>query len=55
MALARENSVVQIAAVKEKYPGRLLGWFASADITKPEAGALLTNAIKNGAIGFGTL
>jgi predicted TIM-barrel fold metal-dependent hydrolase len=55
MALARENSVDQIAALRQKYPGRLLGWFASADITKPEAEALLTNAIKNGAIGFGEI
>jgi len=55
MALARENSVDQIAALRQKYPGRLLGWFASADITKPEAEALLTKAIGNGAIGFGEI
>jgi predicted TIM-barrel fold metal-dependent hydrolase len=55
MALARESSVEQIAAIQEKYPGRLLGWFASTDITKPEAEALLTKAIKNGAIGFGEI
>jgi predicted TIM-barrel fold metal-dependent hydrolase len=55
MALARENSVDQIAALNQKYPGRLLGWFASADITKPDAEALLTQAIKNGAIGFGEI
>ena len=34
---------------------RHLGWFASADITKPEAEALLTKAVKSGAIGFGEL
>jgi len=55
MMLARENSVEQIQEIEQKYPGRLLGWFASADITKPEAEALLTKAIKNGAIGFGEL
>jgi len=55
MALTRANSAEQIAALKQKYPGRLLGWFASADITKPEAEAILTKAIKDGAIGFGEL
>lgn len=55
MALARESAVDQIHAVEEKYPGRLLGWFASTDVTKPEAEALLTKAIKNGAIGFGEI
>jgi uncharacterized protein len=55
MVLARENAGDQIHAVEQKYPGRLLGWFASTDITKPEAEALLTNAIKNGAIGFGEI
>jgi len=55
MMLARENSVEQIQEIEQKYPGRLLGWFASADITRPDAEALLTKAIKNGAIGFGEL
>jgi predicted TIM-barrel fold metal-dependent hydrolase len=55
MMLARENSLAQVQEIEQKYPGRLLGWFASADITKPEAEALLTKAIKNGALGFGEL
>ncbi|MBY0505213.1 MAG: amidohydrolase [Bryobacteraceae bacterium] len=55
MVLARENSVEAIAAVQKQYPGKVLGWFASADITKPDAEALLTQAVKNGAIGFGEL
>ncbi len=55
MALTRENSVEAVAELKQKYPGRLVGWFASADITKPEAEALLTKAVKNGAIGLGEL
>ena len=53
--LARENSVEQIGATRSQYPGRVLGWFASADITQPDAESLLTKAIKNGAIGFGEL
>ena len=55
MVLARENSRKQIDDLKAQYPGRFLGWFASADITKPDAEELLTNAVKNGAIGFGEL
>jgi predicted TIM-barrel fold metal-dependent hydrolase len=55
MVLARENAAEQILAVEQKYPGRVLGWFASTDVTKPEAEALLTKAIRNGAIGFGEI
>jgi len=55
MVLARENSVEQIHALEQKYPSRILGWFSSTDVTKPEAEALLTQAIKNGAIGFGEI
>ena len=55
MALARDNSAEQIAAIQAQYPGRILGWFASTDITKPEAEELLTRAVKAGAIGFGEL
>jgi uncharacterized protein len=55
MLLARESAAANIATLKEKYPGRVLGWFASADITKPEAEDLLTKAVKNGAIGFGEI
>jgi predicted TIM-barrel fold metal-dependent hydrolase len=55
MPLARDNSAEQIAAVRAQYPGRVLGWLASTDITKPEAEELLTNAVKAGAIGFGEL
>jgi len=55
LALARENSAEQIEAIRSKYPGRLLGWFASADITQADAGSLLTKAVKSGAAGFGEL
>src|SRR4051812_9251310 len=37
MVLARDNSAEQIAAIKAQYPGRVLGWFAGTDITKPDA------------------
>jgi uncharacterized protein len=55
MILARANSAETIQAVRAAYPGRVLGWFASTDITRPEAGELLEEAIKKGAIGFGEL
>jgi predicted TIM-barrel fold metal-dependent hydrolase len=55
LALARENSADQMQALAKQYPGRFHGWFASADITKPEAEGLLTNAVKNGAAGFGEI
>lgn len=55
MVLARDNSADQIGAMRAQYPGRFLGWFASTDITRPEAEDLLTKAVKAGAIGFGEL
>src|SRR5262245_39287263 len=55
MILARDNSAEQIQALKAQYPGRVLGWFASTDITKPEAEEILKKAVKSGAIGFGEL
>ena len=55
MVLARENSASDMQILRTKYPGRFLGWFASADITKPGAAELLTGAVKNGAIGIGEL
>jgi predicted TIM-barrel fold metal-dependent hydrolase len=55
MILARQNSAPAIAELRAKYPGRVLGWFAGADITKPEAEQQLTDAVKSGAIGLGEL
>jgi predicted TIM-barrel fold metal-dependent hydrolase len=55
MLLARENSAADITALQTRFPGRFLGWFASADITKPDAEELLTKAVKSGAIGLGEL
>ena len=55
MALARASATDDVNALESQYPGRLLGWFASADITKPDAEAILTKAVKDGAIGFGEI
>src|SRR5437763_3699876 len=55
VVLARESAADQIGTLKSQYPGRFIGWFASTDITKPEAEELLTTAVKRGAIGIGEL
>lgn len=55
IALVRENAAGQMAAAEAKYPGRFLAWFASADITQPDAAERLTKAVKGGAVGLGEL
>ncbi len=52
--LSRAGAAAQIHAAQEKYPGRFV-WFASTDITKPEAEAILTQAVKDGAGGLGEI
>lgn len=41
-------------AFQAKYPARVV-WAAAADITTPDAAARLTQAVKDGAVGFGEL
>jgi predicted TIM-barrel fold metal-dependent hydrolase len=52
--LTRVQSVDQSKALAENNPGRFV-WFASADVTKPESIALLTKAVKDGALGLGEI
>ncbi len=52
--LTRSNVADQVHTLQEKYPGRFV-WFASADITKPEAAEFLTAAVKSGAGGLGEI
>ena len=52
--LAQSSAVARVKAVQDKYPGRFV-WSASADITKPGAKELLTQAVKQGAIGIGEI
>ena len=52
--LTRSNAADQVHAVQAKYPGRFV-WFASTDITRPEAEKLLTQAVKDGAGGLGEI
>ena len=55
LMLTRDNAADRVKEFRTQYPGRFLGWFAATDITKPEAEANLTQAVKNGAAGFGEL
>ena len=53
--LTRNIAADRIQAIRAQYPGRILGWFTSTDITKPDAVEILTKAVKSGASGFGEL
>ncbi len=55
MMLAQWNSAEAIQPIRSQYPGRVLGWFASANIASPDAEELLTKAVRSGAIGLGEL
>jgi len=53
--LARYDSQPQVAALQAQRPAMFPCWMASADVTKPEAEAQLTDAVKTGAKGIGEL
>ena len=52
--LTRAGARDLVKAVQAAAPGRFT-WFSSADVTKPEAEAALTEAVKDGARGFGEM
>jgi predicted TIM-barrel fold metal-dependent hydrolase len=52
--LTRVQAVERARALAENYPGRFV-WFVSADVLKPEDDALLTRAVKDGALGLGEI
>ncbi len=52
--LTRAGALDQVKAVQAAAPGRFT-WFSSADVTKPEAETTLTQAVKDGARGFGEM
>lgn len=52
--LTRVAATEQVKAVLAKHPGRFV-WSASADITKPDAVQVLTQAVKDGAQGLGEI
>ena len=53
--LARTDSTPAVAALRAQAPSLFPCWFGSADVTRPEAERLLTQAVKNGAKGLGEL
>ena len=52
--LAREAALEQLRGAKTQYPGRVV-WAVSTDITAADAAAKLTQAVKDGAVGFGEM
>ena len=52
--LTRGGAVEQVKALQAAAPGRFT-WFNSYDVTKPDAEQVLTQAVKNGAQGFGEM
>src|SRR5215813_10374614 len=52
--LTRGSVDEQVKAIQAKYPKRFV-WAASADITKPDAAEVLTQAVKDGAQGLGEI
>lgn len=52
--LARDPSPEQLRAIREQY-SRRLAWAITTDISKPEAVAVLTQGVKDGAVAFGEM
>jgi predicted TIM-barrel fold metal-dependent hydrolase len=52
--LTRSAALEQVKAVQAAAPGRFI-WFSSYDVTQPDAEKVLTQAVKNGAQGFGEM
>jgi uncharacterized protein len=52
--LTRGAALEQVKAVQAAAPGRFI-WFSSYDVTQPDAERVLTQAVKNGAQGFGEM
>ena len=52
--LTRADAVDQAKALAEKHPGRFV-WFVSSDVTQPDCAAILTKAVKGGALGLGEI
>ena len=52
--LTRGGALEQVKAVQTAAPGRFT-WYTSYDVTKPDAEQVLSQAVKNGAQGFGEM
>ena len=49
------DAAARVKAARAQAPTRFPAWFAATDITKPEAESVLSQAVKDGAAGFGEL
>ena len=49
------NALEMVSVLQAQNPHRFPSWLVSTDITKPEAESILTQAVKNGASGFGEI
>jgi predicted TIM-barrel fold metal-dependent hydrolase len=52
--LTRAGALEQVKALQAAAPGRFT-WFSSYDVTRPDAEQVLTQAVKDGAQGFGEM
>jgi predicted TIM-barrel fold metal-dependent hydrolase len=52
--LTRAGALDQVKALQAAAPGRFT-WFSSYDVTRPDAEAVLTQAVRDGALGFGEM
>src|SRR5262245_2932149 len=52
--LTRATAAEEVRTIQQAAPGRFV-WFASADPSRPENADALTQAVKNGARGFGEM
>ena len=52
--LTRGNGLETVRALQSSAPGRFI-WFNSYDVTRPDAEQVLTQAVKDGAQGFGEM
>jgi predicted TIM-barrel fold metal-dependent hydrolase len=52
--LTRGGAFEQVTALQAAAPGRFI-WFNSSDVSQPDAEKVLTQAVKNGAQGFGEM
>ncbi|HEX4635199.1 MAG TPA: hypothetical protein VH189_03395 [Rhizomicrobium sp.] len=53
--LTRGDAASEVAALQARTPKLFPCWFGSTDVTKPDAGQILTQVVKSGAKGFGEL
>jgi uncharacterized protein len=53
--LTRGDVLEQVQALQAAAPGRFPTWFHSYDVTRPDAERVLTQAVKDGAQGFGEM